>query len=90
MAGARQNYSGTRLESIFWFFCVFTCIYLDYIGQNWLKFGDKLQIPSMITIIPKKWSAIMGRNGRDVLGHTSKWCLGHIFSRSAIHHTPSV
>ena len=30
MAGAKQNYSGTRLESIFWFFCVFTCISLDY------------------------------------------------------------
>ena len=37
-------------------------------GQNWLKFGDKIQIPSMITITMQVWSTIMGRSSRVVWG----------------------
>ena len=48
-------YSGTRLESkLLVFLCVHMYIFWTT-GQNWLKSGDKTQIPSTITIIPKKY-----------------------------------
>ena len=61
-------YSGNRLGSM-----------------NWLKFGDKIQLDTIHDHTYQKkismqvWSAIMGRNCRVVLGHTSKWCLERIF-----------
>ena len=41
------------------------CVHMHYTtGQNWLKFGDKILIPSTMQVR----SAIMGCNGRVVLG----------------------
>ena len=59
MSYTKVQWYQTR-EYIFWFFCVY------------LLTGSNLEIPSTITIIPKiimlLRSAIMGRNGRVVLG----------------------
>ena len=57
-------YSGTRLESRLLVFFVFSVCSHVYLGQNWLKSGDKIQIPSTITIIP----SAARNNGRVVLG----------------------
>ena len=62
-------YSGTRLESkllVFFGFSVCSHVYLlNY--QNWLKSGDKTQIPSMITIIPKKITNSMEKKKKDLM-----------------------
>ena len=56
-------YSGTSLESIFFIFLVFgfsvRLCSLNHRSENWLKFGDKIQLLSIISHAPKNCLEIM-------------------------------
>ena len=56
------TYSGTRPESIFLGFSVCSYVYLLNYKSELAQFGDKIDILMQLR------SAIMGRNGRVVLG----------------------
>ena len=52
-------------------FFVFSVCSHVYLGQNWLKSGDKIQIPSTITIIP----SAARNNGRGGFGGITPNCV---------------
>ena len=86
----------------FWCFCVFTCIFLELQVRTGSNLETRyVQIPSTITIIPKKISLhmrsaiIIGCNGRVVLEGYFEMVfstdLTHFLNpRSTIYHSPSI
>ena len=96
--GLQNSYSGTRLESIILFFVFCSRVYLlnyrSEVAQVWRQDTDTIHDHNHTKKMQVQ-SAIMGRNGRVVLGAYFQMVfstdLAHfVYSRPTIHHTHSV